>query len=99
MPDTCLISNIWPFQERINHDQLLAILERTGKINVNALAWVIWNGPCRQIFMMIWAGLATSRTVIAMGSNVDLDVRPPHMHAFDFKRVIQTYVKCRMLRL
>ena len=48
---------------------------------MNALPWAIWKGPCRQIFMLIWAGFGTSRAVLAVGSNVDLDVRPPHMHA------------------
>ena len=35
---------------------------------------------CRQVFRLIWAGFGTSRAVLAVGSNVDLDVRPPHMH-------------------
>ena len=52
----------------------------SGEVNVNALPWAIWNGPCRQIVMLIWACFGTSRAVIAVGSNVDLDIRPPHLH-------------------
>ena len=50
-------------------------------------------------FRLIWAGFGTSRAVLAVGSNVDLDVRPPHMHgASDFMRTIPMCVKCSMLR-
>ena len=48
---------------------------------MNALPWVIWNGPCRQICRLIWTGFGTSRAVLAVGSNVDFDVRPTHMRA------------------
>ena len=51
-----------------------------------------------RLFRLIWAGFGTGRAALAVGSNVELGVRPPHMHACDFIRTIPMCVKCSMLR-
>ena len=81
MSDTCLISERVAISSTHPSRPTTCHLGTDGRSQCECAAMVIWNGPCRQILRLIWAGFGISRAVLAVGRNVDLEVRPPHMHA------------------